>query len=167
MAKFHIKKDGTPGVCNAKQGNCPYGDAQHHFSSEEKAQEYADKINLEKLEAASQKPAQFNKSIFMQDFSVTAQNLQQFTDEVLQNKVSHESYNKCATLLNNLEDAREKHQWSDMVELAAELEDFSEANIKESLGSDYDWYDNQIDKLYGELFETLENEVQKDFHVGF
>lgn len=166
MAKFHIKTDGTPGVCNAKQGNCPYGDAQHHFSSQEKAQEYADKINLEKLEAASVKPKS-NKSDFMQDFSVTIQNLQQFTDEVLQNKVSYESYEKYATLLNNLEDAREKHQWSDMVELTAELEELRDADIKESLGSDYDWYDNQIDKLYGELFETLENEVQKDFYIGF
>lgn len=103
----------------------------------------------------------------MQNFSVTVQSLQQFTDEVLQNKVSQESYNKCATLLNNLEDAREKHQWSDMVELTAELEELRDTDIKESLGSDYDWYDNQIDKLYGELFETLENEVEKDFHVGF
>ena len=163
MAKFHTKKDGTPGVCNAKQDNCPYGDAQHHFSSEEKAQEYADKINLEKLEAASEKL----NPIFIQNFADTVQNLQQFTDEVLQNQVSQESYNKCATLLNNLEDACERHNWSDMVELAAELEDFSEANIKESLGSDYDWYEQQIGELYGELFETLENEVQKDFHVGF
>lgn len=163
MAKFHIKKDGTPGVCNAKQGNCPYGDAQHHFPSQEQAQEYADKINLEKLEAASKK----SNHEFMQNFSVTVQNLQQFTDEVLQNKVSQESYKKCVTLLNNLEDAREKHQWSDMVELTAELEELRDANIKESLRSDYDWYNNQIDKLYGELFETLESEVQKDFHVGF
>lgn len=166
MAKFHIKKDGTPGVCNAKQGNCPYGDAQHHFSSEEKAQEYADKVNLEKLEAASVKPKS-NKSVFMQNFANTVQNLQQFTDEVLQNKVSPESYKKCATLLNNLEDAREKHQWSDMVKLTAELEELRDADIKESLGSDYDWYNNQIDKLYDEFFDILENEVEKDFHVGF
>lgn len=166
MAKFHIKDDGTPGVCNAKKGNCPYGDAQHHFSSEEKAQEYADKVNLAKLEAASVKPKS-NKSDFIQDFSVTVQNLQQFTDEVLQSKVSQESYNKCATLLNDLEDARERHNWSDMVELAAELEDFSEANIKESLGSDYDWYEQQIGELYGLLWEDLDAKVKKDFHVGF
>lgn len=166
MAKFHIKADGTPGVCNAKQGNCPYGDAQHHFSSQEKAQEYADKINLEKLEAASVK-SKSNKSDFIQNFSVTAQSLQQFTDEVLQNKVSPESYNKCAILLNNLEDARERHNWSDMVELAAELEDFSEANLKELLGSDYNWYEQNISKLYSLLWEDLDAKVKKDFHVGF
>lgn len=163
MAKFHIKKDGTPGVCNAKQGNCPYGDAQHHFSSEEKAQEYADKVNLKKLEAASKK----SNHEFMQNFANTVQNLQQFTDEVLQNKVSQESYNKCATLLNNLENARERHNWSDMVELAAELEDFNEAHINESLGSNYHWYEQQIGKLYSLLWKKLDTKARKDFHVGF
>ena len=33
MAKFHIKKDGTPGVYSAKQGNCPFEDADHYFPS--------------------------------------------------------------------------------------------------------------------------------------
>lgn len=27
MAKYHIKKDGTPGICRAKEGNCPLGSA--------------------------------------------------------------------------------------------------------------------------------------------
>ena len=38
MAKFHITSNGTPGICNAQKGNCPYGDAQHHYNSEEEAQ---------------------------------------------------------------------------------------------------------------------------------
>ena len=50
MAKFHIKNDGTPGACNAQKGNCPYGDAQHHFPSQEEAQEYADRVNMDKME---------------------------------------------------------------------------------------------------------------------
>lgn len=54
MAKFYIKKDGTPGVCNAEKGNCPYGDAQHHFPSQEAAQEYTDKVNLEKVKQEKQ-----------------------------------------------------------------------------------------------------------------
>ena len=45
MAKYHVKKDGTPGVCHAQEGNCPLGDLSKHFSSKAEAQEYADKKN--------------------------------------------------------------------------------------------------------------------------
>jgi hypothetical protein len=42
---YHIKKDGTPGICRAKPGNCPYGDFSKHFPTREEAQLYADKKN--------------------------------------------------------------------------------------------------------------------------
>ena len=45
MAKYHVKKDGTPGICRAQEGNCPLGDSNRHFSTEFEAQEYADKLN--------------------------------------------------------------------------------------------------------------------------
>ena len=47
MAKFHIKKDGTPGQCRAKAGNCPLGGADSHFETEGAALEASQKI-LEK-----------------------------------------------------------------------------------------------------------------------
>lgn len=37
MAKYHIKKDGTPGICRAKSGNCPLGGSESHFDSIEAA----------------------------------------------------------------------------------------------------------------------------------
>lgn len=43
MAKYHIKKDGTPGVCRAQNGNCPFGGESEHFPTKEEAQNYADK----------------------------------------------------------------------------------------------------------------------------
>ena len=46
---YHIKKDGTPGICRAKNGNCPYGDLSEHFPSTEEAQIYADKLNEQKI----------------------------------------------------------------------------------------------------------------------
>ena len=45
MAKYHVKKDGTPCICRAQEGNCPLGDSNRHFSTEFEAQEYADKLN--------------------------------------------------------------------------------------------------------------------------
>ena len=45
MAKYHVKKDGTPGICKARLVHCPLGSENKHFSSIEDAQEYADKIN--------------------------------------------------------------------------------------------------------------------------
>lgn len=38
MTKYHIKKDGTPGVCRAKNGNCPLGGSESHYDSMEDAQ---------------------------------------------------------------------------------------------------------------------------------
>ena len=43
MAKYHIKRDGTPGICRAKDGNCPLGNESELFSTKEEAQNYADK----------------------------------------------------------------------------------------------------------------------------
>lgn len=42
---YHIKKDGTPDICRAKPGNCPYGDTSEHFLTKEEAQIHADKLN--------------------------------------------------------------------------------------------------------------------------
>lgn len=33
MTRYHVKKDGTPGVCHAQEGNCPLGDSSQHFSN--------------------------------------------------------------------------------------------------------------------------------------
>jgi len=48
MAKFHINKHGVPAPCKAKPGNCPLGGEERHFPNQEAAQEYADKVNMEK-----------------------------------------------------------------------------------------------------------------------
>lgn len=41
MAKYHIKKDGTTGLCHATKGNCPLGGAENHFDTQEAAYEVA------------------------------------------------------------------------------------------------------------------------------
>lgn len=48
MAKYHIKKDGTPGICRAKVGNCPLGGEENHYDSIEDARFEAERINDEK-----------------------------------------------------------------------------------------------------------------------
>lgn len=47
MAKYHIRKDGTPGVCHAQEGNCPLGGSENHVEAEtlEQAQRQFDKRN--------------------------------------------------------------------------------------------------------------------------
>ena len=49
MAKYHVKKDGTPGICRAQDDNCPLGDTNEHFSNVQDAQEYADKLNEQRI----------------------------------------------------------------------------------------------------------------------
>lgn len=45
MARYHIKKDGTPGICRAKVKPCPYGGDSEHFDNEEEAQKFADRMH--------------------------------------------------------------------------------------------------------------------------
>lgn len=45
MTKFHINKQGVPAVCQAKEGNCPFGGSDKHFNNKEEAQDFADKVN--------------------------------------------------------------------------------------------------------------------------
>ena len=47
MTKYHIKKNGTPGVCTAELSACPLGGKDAHFDTLEAAQNAAQ----EKLES--------------------------------------------------------------------------------------------------------------------
>ena len=49
MARYHIKKDGTPGICHAQPGKCPLGGMSQHYASQEEAQQAADNINSQNL----------------------------------------------------------------------------------------------------------------------
>lgn len=50
MTKYHIKADGLPGICNAEQGNCPFGENAPHFDNIEAAQQFADLKNRIEVE---------------------------------------------------------------------------------------------------------------------
>lgn len=53
--KYHVSKNGTPGICKATQ-NCPLGGPGEHFDSVEGAQEYADKLNaIKEMEETSER----------------------------------------------------------------------------------------------------------------
>lgn len=38
---YHIRKDGTPGVCHAQKGNCPLGGDSEHYSTASEAEQAA------------------------------------------------------------------------------------------------------------------------------
>lgn len=44
MKSYHVKADGSMGVCKAQDGNCPFGEGAKHFTNETEAQAYAEKI---------------------------------------------------------------------------------------------------------------------------
>lgn len=62
MQKYHIKKDGTPGICRAKPGNCPLGGENEHYNSIEEAQQKADILNMIAVEKGK-----VNKSLSQED----------------------------------------------------------------------------------------------------
>ena len=49
MARYHVRADGSMGVCTAKEGNCPFGgeEGTKHFTSESEARSYSEKIVAE------------------------------------------------------------------------------------------------------------------------
>lgn len=76
MSKYHIKKDGTPGICRAKNGNCPLGGSENHFDSMEDAQVAAQEMmeerfgvesTEERFESLKNKLTNFNGSTSEQD----------------------------------------------------------------------------------------------------
>ena len=77
MAKYHVKKDGTPGVCRAQEGNCPLGDSSQHFSSKEEAQDYADKVNEKNANNVTEKTKKEIKSI-----QIPSMNQEEVQDEI-------------------------------------------------------------------------------------
>lgn len=46
MARYHVKADGSMGVCTAREGNCPYGgeEGTKHFSNKADAMRYAEQV---------------------------------------------------------------------------------------------------------------------------
>lgn len=54
MVKYHIRKDGTPGICTA-ENSCPLGGEEEHFDSFDKAMDYADKKNKAEIKELESK----------------------------------------------------------------------------------------------------------------
>ncbi len=77
MSKYHVKKDGTPGICHAQEGNCPLGDSSQHFSSKEEAQDYADKVNENNANNVTENPKKEIKSI-----QIPSMNQEEVQDEI-------------------------------------------------------------------------------------
>lgn len=46
MAKWHVRADGSMGICKAKDGNCPFGGeaGTKHFTSESEARSYSESV---------------------------------------------------------------------------------------------------------------------------
>ena len=55
MARYHVRADGSMGVCTAREGNCPFGgDAgTKHFTSESEARSYSEKIVAEQSRSSN------------------------------------------------------------------------------------------------------------------
>lgn len=40
MTKYHVNEKGEPGVCNAREGNCPFASDENHFSTKDDARKF-------------------------------------------------------------------------------------------------------------------------------
>lgn len=46
MSRYHVKADGSMGVCTARDGNCPFGGEARtkHFTNEAEARKYSEEL---------------------------------------------------------------------------------------------------------------------------
>ena len=46
MSRYHVKADGSMGVCTARDGNCPFGGeaGTKHFTNEAEARKYSEEL---------------------------------------------------------------------------------------------------------------------------
>lgn len=74
MAKYHIKRDGTPGVCHAEKGKCPLGGVsglENHYNTRAEAQAAADKkheLAFNLADKPIQGPTQDNKEALVASY---------------------------------------------------------------------------------------------------
>ena len=97
----------------------------------------------------------------MEDFLNIVHNLQQFTGEVLEDKLSSESYEYHVRLLNDLEETCEKQKWSTMLDIVKQLDDICETTIKMLLSDEYSWYRKQVNELYRVFWTIVDEEVER------
>ena len=62
MARYHVRADGSMGVCTAREGNCPFGgDAgTRHFTNKSEAQAYSEE-RIKAVEAGKSLGGGFRK----------------------------------------------------------------------------------------------------------
>ena len=103
----------------------------------------------------------------MDDFLNIVHNLMQFTDEVLEVKLSSESYEYHARLLNDLEEACEEQKWSIMLDLVKQLDDICETTVKMLLSDEYSWYRKQVNELYRVFWTIVDEGVERINNLPF
>ena len=68
MARYHVRADGSMGVCSAREGNCPFADeaGTRHFTSKSEAQRYSEG-QIKIYAAGKSLGSSFRKSIRSKD----------------------------------------------------------------------------------------------------
>lgn len=64
MVRYHVRADGSMGVCTAREGNCPFGSEEgtRHFSSKTEAQTYSEE-RVKAMEAGKSLGSGFRKNL--------------------------------------------------------------------------------------------------------
>ena len=64
MARYHVRADGSMGVCTAKEGNCPFGgeSGTRHFTNKSEAQAYSEE-RIKAVEAGKSLGGGFRKNL--------------------------------------------------------------------------------------------------------
>lgn len=145
MSKYHIRKDGTPGVCNAQKGNCPFGESAPHFESIEAAQQFADLKN--RIEVEDDFSLSWNKI-----YSLNEKEADSLISSI--DKVISEVDNETQAVESEMRELTRTEKWFDYKDSVSDFEEAKRERIRIS-NSDDDYAESKklmeedLDKITG------------------
>lgn len=121
MTKYHISKDGKVRICRAKQGNCPLGGEEQHFSSQREAQDYANQTNESEFGLLGNKEALISKQNLKKDLE------KELSEKELKIMLAHSEINlKKQYIAKTMEDTKDLSRYDKVFKAERELEKLEE-----------------------------------------
>ena len=142
MARYHVKKDGTPGICHAQPGKCPLGGEGQHFKTIDEAQEYADKEHLNTFTDDTKEENDFSTIS-----STEADKIEDYGNQIIDGDVKPDKNSKFIKNHKELVNASAFYAYKDLDSDVKESDWANDDTIKEETASDSGFNPEDADNL--------------------
>lgn len=157
MSQYHVKKDGTPGICNAQKGRCPLGQLTEHFPTKEEAQEYADKLNEKWSERRANR--KFQNKQFKNYFTLEERlKLRNYLETGDKSSITEKDINRLRDLMHNGNEIISNLEYTEY-EYDRQPKELFDPEFEHIKAVENDWlYNNKYDE---KVYEKSDREYQK------